>query len=83
MAHTLGFFLTPSVGKKNEGIRARLPDDLRNRLDAIHEKHLTNDSTVVVRMLEAFCEHVEEAGGVNFPMRLVPATKASHPRKTA
>lgn len=64
--------------KKNATIHARLPDDLRARLDAIHEAHLTNDSTVTVHMIKAFCDYVEKAGAVKLPVQLTPAndTKA-------
>jgi L-ribulose-5-phosphate 3-epimerase UlaE len=59
--------------KKNATIHARIPDELRVRLDRIHKTHLTNDSTVAVNMMEAFCEYVEGTGTVKFPVKLIPA----------
>lgn len=69
--------------KKNASVQARLPDNLRARLDAIHKAHLTNDSTVTVHMLEAFCDYVEEAGTVKFPAKLVPANEPKTLKKSA
>jgi hypothetical protein len=71
------------VSKKNEGIRARLPDELRARLDTIHKKHLTNDSTVTVHMLEAFCDYVEKQGGVKLPVQLIAAPTPTKTQKAS
>lgn len=67
------FSTASDVPKKTEGIRARLPEELRARLDAIHKAHLTNDSTVTVHMLEAFCDYVEKTGAVKLPIQIIPA----------
>ena len=75
--------LTANVAKKNEGIRARLSEDLRARLDAIHQKHLTNDSTVTIRSLEAFCDYVEETGKVEFPVKMTTAKPATAARRAS
>ncbi len=69
--------------KKNATIHARIPDDLRMRLDRIHKTHLTNDSTVALNMMEAFCTYVEEAGTVKFPVKLVSAPETKAIRKAS
>lgn len=73
-----GFFLvSDDMEKKTASANARISAELRRRLDAIHEKHLTNDATVLNRTLEAFCDYVEKAGAVRLPFEIVPTeTKA-------
>jgi len=62
--------------KKTATVSTRIPPALRQRLDTIHRRHLTNDSAVTLSLLEAFCEHIETTGKVEFPIRISPATTA-------
>lgn len=82
-ATQITFSTVACVSKKTEGIRARLPEELRARLDAIHKAHLTNDSTVTVHMLEAFCDYVEKTGAVKLPVELVPAKEQTRTKRAS
>jgi hypothetical protein len=77
------FKLHAHVPKKNATVHARIPDDLRERLDEIHKAHLTNDSTVTVHMLEAFCAYVEKTGAVKLPVELVPAKEPTRIKRAS
>jgi hypothetical protein len=67
--------------KKTASANARITDQLRARLDAIHERHLTNDATVITKCLEAFCAYVEKNGKVEFPVEMVAQTKPDSARR--
>jgi len=54
-------------------MQCTLPADLRARLDAIRVRYGAVDKKVVVALVEAFCDHVETVGSVEFPVRIVPA----------
>ena len=67
--------------KKTAAISVRISDDLRGRLDAIHDRHLTNDATVLTRCLEAFCKYVETRDKVEFPVEMSPAKQPDSARR--
>lgn len=67
--------------KKTASVNARVSPHLRARLDAIHERHLTNDATVVTRLLEAFCDYVEERGKVEFPIKMASQMESDSARR--
>ena len=67
--------------KKTAAISMRIPDTLRARLDRIHARHLTNDTTVGIRCLEAFCDYVEKAGKVEFPVQMTSQTESNPARR--
>lgn len=56
--------------KKSAAINGRISPSLRQRLDAIHKKHLTLDSTVLTYLLEAFCDYAEKTGKVEVPFEI-------------
>jgi len=58
--------------KKSAAINGRISPTLRRRLDDIHKKHLTLDSTVLTYLLEAFCDYVDEHGRVEVPIKITP-----------
>lgn len=60
---------------RNTVLHARLPNELRQRLDAIHARHQTNDTRIVLSLLETFCTAVEEADAVRFPVVVLLADK--------
>jgi predicted DNA-binding protein len=59
------------VRPKHEGqIGFRLPRELRERLDRIHERHLTSDAGVFRALAEAFCTEVEKQQRVALPLKI-------------
>lgn len=58
--------------KKSAAINGRISPTLRRRLDDIHKKHLTLDSTVLDHLLVAFCDYVEQHGRVEVPFKITP-----------
>jgi hypothetical protein len=72
--------------KKSSSINARIPDELRQRLDAIHRRHMTNDSSALIHSLDAFCTYVEREGKVILPMQMMPVDERameSGPKKSS
>lgn len=67
--------------KKTAAVTARIPDDLRARLDAIHAKHMTGDTAVITHMLTAFCDYVEASGKVELPIKITPAKDTGNTRR--
>jgi len=68
---------------KNSAINARLEDALRARIDRIHQIYGTTDSVVLLRLLEAFCDHVEAENAVRFPIvicRVEPLHAVAEPK---
>ncbi|MFI5337548.1 MAG: hypothetical protein ACHQ5A_12230 [Opitutales bacterium] len=55
--------------------KARLPDELRMRLDAIHKRHRTNDTDTIIALLEAFVLQVEQEDAVRFPITITSTTR--------
>lgn len=60
---------TPTTSKTRFA-KARLPDPLRERLDAIHARHNTNDTETLVRLLGAYCDAVEREDAVRWPIAI-------------
>ena len=58
---------------KPKPMQCTLPADLRERVDALRARFGFVEKKVVVALVEAFCEHVEAVGAVEFPVRIVPA----------
>jgi hypothetical protein len=64
-----GLLLEP-VDTKTKVVAGRVQPALKARLEAIHARHLTSDSEVVERLVEAFCDYVEGLDAVRWPVRL-------------
>jgi hypothetical protein len=58
---------------KTRFARARLTDSLRARLDAIHARYNTNDTETLIRLLAAYCDAVERADAVRWPIEIAMA----------
>ncbi|CAM2772221.1 hypothetical protein [Rariglobus hedericola] len=69
--------------KKSASINGRITPALRERLNFIHGKHLTNDSTILTYLLEAFCDHVAESGKVEVPVKIVAAAPTKVAKKAS
>lgn len=69
--------------KKTASVNVRVPDALKARLNAIHLRHATNDATVVIRLIEAFCDHVEREGKVEFPIAITKGAEHASPTRRA
>ncbi len=64
--------------KKTAAFHVRITPAQRARLDAIHKRKKTTDSTIGPDLIEAFCEYVERTDNVDFPIQITaaPAPKA-------
>lgn len=70
----------PAEKERNNQITSRLQPELRARVDAINRRHLTSDATILVELLTAFCQSVEEVDAVRFPVVVLmaePVAKAA------
>ena len=67
--------MPPEKYSRNGVIQSRLTLDVRSRLDAIHERHRTNDSQIMAALVEAFVDAVESADAVRFPVVVLLAEK--------
>jgi hypothetical protein len=67
--------LTPivleGVATEKLQVAARLDDALRGRLETIHAERGTNTTDVIVRLIKAFCDYVDENDGVRWPVKLI------------
>lgn len=55
--------------------KARLDDELRSRLNRIHQRHKTSDTEILTELISAFVETVERADAVRFPVTILLAEK--------
>lgn len=55
------------MDSKNKPLHVTLPPLLRVRLDALHRRFMTCDRSIIPSLVEAYCDHIEKAGGVNMP----------------
>ena len=69
--------------KKSASINGRITPELRRRLTAIHEKHLTSDSSILTYTLEAFCDYVEGSGKVEVPLKMITAAPTKPAKKAS
>ncbi|HWA27840.1 MAG TPA: hypothetical protein VG734_19450 [Lacunisphaera sp.] len=71
---------------RNGNVRARLDDETRRRLTAVNKRYGTIDTFVVEQLLIAFCDAVEAADAVRWPVVVMLAEKramaAEDPPKT-
>ncbi|HVT74596.1 MAG TPA: hypothetical protein VHD61_15790 [Lacunisphaera sp.] len=63
------------MAKKSSTIGSRLAPGLRERLNKIIDRHGTNDSEILNRLLPSFCDAIEEADAVRWPAVVLMAEK--------
>lgn len=72
IAKNITTYMQPKKKRVTPQVSVRLGDELHARFDAACGKTRIDSSTVVRACLEAFCDEVEEKGGIWLPLRIVP-----------
>lgn len=64
--------MKPEKKRRTPQVGVRLPEELSQRLEKACSQTRIDTSTVVRACIEAFCDEVEDKGGVWLPLRIVP-----------
>lgn len=65
----------PTERERNNQITSRLSPELRRRVDALNRRYLTSDATIITELLTAFCDSVDSADAVRWPVVVMLAEK--------